>query len=66
MSLNRRELLTLPCAAAAMAGEPARIARVEVIPAPCRVTSYFRFLPKPERPSVFVKITCQDGAVGWG
>jgi L-alanine-DL-glutamate epimerase-like enolase superfamily enzyme len=30
------------------------------------VTAYFRFLPKPERPSVFVKVTCEDGTAGWG
>jgi L-alanine-DL-glutamate epimerase-like enolase superfamily enzyme len=44
----------------------APITRVEVFDAPYRVTSYFRFLPKPERPSVFVKVTCEDGSSGWG
>ncbi|MBN8730272.1 MAG: mandelate racemase [Acidobacteria bacterium] len=39
---------------------------VEVFPAPYPVTGYFRFLPKPERPSVLVKITCEDGTSGWG
>ena len=42
------------------------ITRIEVFPAPYRVTAYFRFFPKPERPTVFVKITCEDGAAGWG
>lgn len=53
-------------AAAASAAPPAPITRVEIFPAPYKVTSYFRFLPKPERPSVFVKITCEDGSSGWG
>lgn len=33
---------------------------------PYPVTAHFKFLTKPERPSVFVKITCEDGTVGWG
>ena len=52
-------------AAAAMTSAPA-ITKIEAFLAPYRVTSYFRFLPKPERPSVMVKITCEDGTVGWG
>ena len=42
------------------------ITRIDALPAPYGVTAYFRFFPKPERPSVFVKITCEDGSVGWG
>ena len=30
------------------------------------MTAYFRFLPKPERPTVLVKINCEDGSYGWG
>jgi L-alanine-DL-glutamate epimerase-like enolase superfamily enzyme len=63
--VNRRELLGMPFAMAASHNTPP-ITRVEAFPAPYRVTSYFRFLPKPERPSVFVKITCEDGSTGWG
>jgi L-alanine-DL-glutamate epimerase-like enolase superfamily enzyme len=63
---TRRELLfsTLAGAAAANAAPP--ITRVEIFPAPYRVTAYFRFFPKPERPSLLVRITCEDGATGWG
>jgi L-alanine-DL-glutamate epimerase-like enolase superfamily enzyme len=63
--LNRREVLAMPLAAAAARNAPP-ITRIEVLPAPYRVTAYFRFLPKPERPSVFVKVTCEDGTAGWG
>jgi L-alanine-DL-glutamate epimerase-like enolase superfamily enzyme len=49
----------------AAADAPA-IIRIEAFPAPYGVTSYFRFFPKPERPSVFVKITTEDGTAGWG
>ncbi len=42
------------------------IIRIEALPAPYGVTAYFRFFPKPERPTVMVKITCEDGSVGWG
>jgi L-alanine-DL-glutamate epimerase-like enolase superfamily enzyme len=44
----------------------APVTKIEVFHAPYRVTSYFRFLPKPERPSVLVKITSEDGSTGWG
>ncbi len=66
MNLNRREILGLPFAAAAAARTAPAITKVEVFPAPYRVTAYFRFFPKPERPTVFVKITCEDGSAGWG
>jgi muconate cycloisomerase len=42
------------------------ITRVEVFPVKYRTTGYFKFLPKPERPAVFVKVSCEDGTVGWG
>ena len=42
------------------------ITKIETFIAPYRVTAYFRFFPKPERPSIFVKITCEDGSTGWG
>ncbi|MBS1827166.1 MAG: hypothetical protein JST93_17745 [Acidobacteria bacterium] len=44
----------------------APIQKVEVFPVIYPVTGHFRFFPKPERPAVFVKITCEDGAAGWG
>ena len=61
--MTRRSLLQLP---AALALDTPKIKQIEVFPAPYNVTSYFRFFPKPERPSVFVKITAEDGSVGWG
>lgn len=39
---------------------------VEALPVRYPVTGYFRFFTKPERPAVFVKITCEDGTTGWG
>lgn len=49
------------------AAEPAPVIRkVEVFPVIYPVTGYFKFFPKPERPAVFVKITCEDGTSGWG
>jgi L-alanine-DL-glutamate epimerase-like enolase superfamily enzyme len=64
--LTRRDLLAMP-AMLALADQPSPAIRtVEAFPAPYKVTSYFRFLPKPERPSVLVKITCEDGTIGWG
>lgn len=44
----------------------APIQKVEVFPVVYPVTGHFRFFPKPERPAVFVKITCEDGTAGWG
>src|SRR6266478_2412115 len=46
--------------------DAASIRTVEVFPVNYPVTAYFKFLPKPERPSVFVKVTCEDGTSGWG
>ncbi|MCW5964780.1 MAG: hypothetical protein KIT83_12130 [Bryobacterales bacterium] len=68
--LTRRQWLRLglaPLAASriAWAAAPA-ITRIDAFPAPYAVTSYFRFFPKPERPTVLVKITLEDGTVGWG
>lgn len=51
-------------AAAARKSPPVRT--VEVFPVRYPVTSFFRFFTKPERPAVFVKVTCEDGTFGWG
>lgn len=48
----------------AATGPPIR--KVEVFPVIYPVTGHFRFFPKPQRPAVFVKITCEDGTAGWG
>jgi L-alanine-DL-glutamate epimerase-like enolase superfamily enzyme len=60
--MTRRTLLL-----AAMAPTPAPpIQSIEAIPIRYPVTGYFKFFPKPERPAVFVKVTCEDGTTGWG
>lgn len=62
--MKRREFLMTPMLAALEEAPPIRT--VEVFPVTYPVTAYFRFFPKPERPTVFVKITCEDGTFGWG
>ena len=69
--MTRRCFLGHTCVAAlgalpVLAKEAAPIRTVEVFPVNYPVTAYFKFLPKPERPSVFVKVTCEDGTFGWG
>ncbi|MBI4877458.1 MAG: mandelate racemase [Acidobacteria bacterium] len=61
--MTRRQLLQ--SAAVAAAPSPA-IRKIEIIPRPYPVAAHFKFLTKPERPSVLVKMTAEDGAVGWG
>jgi L-alanine-DL-glutamate epimerase-like enolase superfamily enzyme len=57
----------LQLAAANFAAGPAPpITRVEVFSRPYPVTARFKFLTAGGRPSVFVKITCENGAAGWG
>jgi L-alanine-DL-glutamate epimerase-like enolase superfamily enzyme len=60
--VTRRELLQAAAAAAASAP----ITRLEVFPINYPVAAHFKFLAKTGRPSVFVKITCENGAAGWG
>lgn len=52
-------------ALAPAAGAPP-IRKIEIFPVRYPVTGYFKFFTKPERPAVFVKITCEDGTFGWG
>lgn len=70
MKLARRDLLKSGFAAlfgsALSARAVAPIQRVEAIPATYPVTAFFRFFPKPERPTVLVKVVLEDGLVGWG
>jgi L-alanine-DL-glutamate epimerase-like enolase superfamily enzyme len=63
--MTRRSLLALPAVAAAAASAP-KIRKVEIWSAPYRVSAFFKFFPKPERPTALVKITCEDGTFGWG
>jgi L-alanine-DL-glutamate epimerase-like enolase superfamily enzyme len=66
MMTRRDVIFSLPLMTrVAMANGP-RIRSVEAIPIVYPVTSFFRFFPKPERPAIFVKITTDDGSVGWG
>lgn len=51
---------------ATLAAAGPAIKTIEVFPVIYPVTGYFKFFPKPERPCVFVKITCEDGTFGWG
>jgi L-alanine-DL-glutamate epimerase-like enolase superfamily enzyme len=64
MLLSRRAFLQAAAAQAVPAAPP--ITRVEVFPTPYPVAGRFKFLAKPERPSVLVKITCESGEAGWG
>ena len=65
MLLTRREAFAMPLAAVVQRPAP-KIAKVELFPAPYRVSAYFKFFTRPERPTVLVKITAEDGTVGWG
>ena len=63
--------LPLALAAAAYAKEPAvRIDRVEVFPVRYPMTGYFKFFAGRKgsrgREAAIVKLTCDDGTVGWG
>ncbi|MBL8210931.1 MAG: hypothetical protein JNK87_09480 [Bryobacterales bacterium] len=62
--MTRRGFLDMTAAALQAAAAPIR--KVEVLPVIYPVTGHFRFFPKPQRPAVFVKVTCEDGATGWG
>ncbi len=64
--MTRRGFLGALAAIPAMGKEAPPIRSVEVFPVSYPVTGYFKFFPKPERPAVFVKVTCEDGTAGWG
>lgn len=61
-----RRLFTQSLAASAAVPGGCAIRKVEVFPVVYPVTGYFKFFAKPERPAIFVKITCEGGATGWG
>lgn len=55
--------------AMAMAGKPLRIERIETFPVIYPTVMRFKFFEGPSgtgRPAVLVKITADDGTVGWG
>ncbi len=67
--MNRRAFVggvLSACAAAALPKDGPAIQTIEVFPVTYPVTAYFKFLPKPERPAIFVKVTCEGGTFGWG
>ena len=64
--MTRRSLLETGLAAAVLPPAVPVIRRVDVFPRPYAVTGHFKFLKNGERPSVLVKVTCEDGTVGWG
>ncbi|MCX6628483.1 MAG: hypothetical protein NTW28_12730 [Candidatus Solibacter sp.] len=66
MRMTRRMFVGALGVVPALAKDVAPIRSVEVFPVNYPVTAYFKFFPKPERPAVFVKVTCEDGAFGWG
>ncbi len=62
--MTRRNLLK---GAALLAAAPApAIRKIEAFPMAYPVTAHFKFFTRPERPTVLVKITAEDGSVGWG
>ncbi|HWQ54319.1 MAG TPA: DUF6807 family protein [Bryobacteraceae bacterium] len=66
---TRREVLQFgvaaPFAPLAQAAAGA-IQKIEVFPVAYPVTARFKFFTKPERPAIFVKVTAESGAYGWG
>lgn len=64
--MTRRGFLGALAATPVLAKDVQPIRSVEVFRVDYPVTAYFKFLPKPYRPSVFVKIACEDGTCGWG
>ncbi|MGB9605460.1 MAG: mandelate racemase/muconate lactonizing enzyme family protein [Bryobacteraceae bacterium] len=65
MKPTRREFLG--GTAAMLAGAPAPPVRsVEVFPLHYPTAGHFKFLGREGRPAAFVKITTEDGTVGWG
>lgn len=62
--MTRRDLLK---SATLLAAAPApAIRKIEAFPKAYPVTAHFKFFTRPERPTVLVKITAEDGSVGWG
>lgn len=68
--LTRRNLFRIGGAAAmapfTSAAATPRISRMEVFPVIYPVKGHFKFFTKPERATVIVKLTAEDGAIGWG
>lgn len=69
MNLSRRSFLYLGAGAALarpLLAASVRIVRFEIFPVVYPVKGHFKFFSKPERAAVFVKLTADDGTIGWG
>jgi L-alanine-DL-glutamate epimerase-like enolase superfamily enzyme len=63
--MTRRRLLQ-SLAALPFVKDAPPIRAIEVFPVRYPVDGFFKFFTRPERPAVLVKLTCEDGAAGWG
>ncbi len=73
LELDRRQFLVCAAAGAVAAGggkSQVKIERIEIFPMRYPMTGYFKFFTGPHgsqgRAAVVVKITADDGTVGWG
>ncbi len=68
--MTRREFMAVNAALPPLMTSPVThappIAKIEIFPVEYAVTSFFKFLPRPFRPAVFVKVTLENGLTGWG
>ena len=65
--MMRRTFLAAPVLSSMLAAtKNAPITKVEVIPAGYPVAAFFKFFTGGKRASVLVKITLEDGKIGWG
>jgi len=65
MLWTRRELFQA-AAAPLLPGLAPPITAVDVFPVAYPISGRFKFFNKPVREAVFVKVTCEGGAAGWG
>lgn len=63
--MTRRAFSKVAMGGAVLATGPA-IRRVDILPASYAFQGHFKFFSTPTRPSVLVKLTAEDGTVGWG
>ncbi|MGD0667690.1 MAG: enolase C-terminal domain-like protein [Bryobacteraceae bacterium] len=64
--MTRRGFMGSLAAFPLIAKDAPPIRSIEVFPLRYPVIGRFKFLPNPERDAVFVKVTCEGGATGWG
>ena len=67
--MTRREFMAAGLGVPVLA-EPIKqappIAKIEVFPVDYAVVGFFKFLTRPVRPGIFVKVTLESGLTGWG